>query len=115
MKNKDIHDYLSDIIDAAAKIQEFTRGISSYDQFIENDMLSSAVIRKFEIIGEAIKKIPDDIREKYNNIPWKNIAGARDRLIHGYDDIDYEILWDTVKNDIPELKKNVKKIINELS
>ena len=95
MKDKDIRDYLNDIIDAAAKIQEFTQEITSYDELIKNDMLLSAVIRKFEIIGEAIKKVPIDIREKYNNIPWKNIAGARDRLIHSYDDIDYEILWDT--------------------
>lgn len=96
MKDKDIRDYLNDIFDAAAKIQEFTQGIISYDEFIKNDMLLSAVIRKFEIIGEAIKKVPVSIREKYNNIPWKNIAGSRDRLIHNYDDIDYEILWDTV-------------------
>jgi len=96
LKDKDIRDYLNDIFDAAAKIQEFTQGIISYDEFIKNDMLLSAVIRKFEIIGEAIKKVPVSIREKYNNIPWKNIAGSRDRLIHNYDDIDYEILWDTV-------------------
>ncbi len=62
MKNKDIRDYLNDIIDAAAKILEFTQNITSYDEFIENDMLLSAVIRKFEIIGEAIKKIPIDTR-----------------------------------------------------
>ena len=64
MKNKDIRDYLNDIIDAAAKILEFTKNITSYDEFIDNDMLLSAVIRKFEIIGEAIKKIPFDIRER---------------------------------------------------
>ena len=114
MKNKDIRDYLNDIIDAAVKIQEFTQGIISFDEFIKNDMLLSAVIRKFEIIGEAIKKVPIDVREKYNNIPWKNIAGARDRLIHSYDDIDYEILWDTIINDIPQLKSDIEKIIKEL-
>ena len=114
MKDKDIRDYLNDIFDAAAKIQEFTQGIISYDEFIKNDMLLSAVIRKFEIIGEAIKKVPVSIREKYNNIPWKNIAGSRDRLIHNYDDIDYEILWDTVINDIPQLKSDIEKIIKEL-
>jgi len=114
LKDKDIRDYLNDIFDAAAKIQEFTQGIISYDEFIKNDMLLSAVIRKFEIIGEAIKKVPVSIREKYNNIPWKNIAGARDRLIHNYDDIDYEILWDTVINDIPQLKSDIEKIIKEL-
>jgi uncharacterized protein with HEPN domain len=114
LKNKDIRDYLNDIIGAAVKIQEFTQGITSYNEFIRNDMLLSAVIRKFEIIGEAIKKVPIDIREKYNNISWKNIAGARDRLIHGYDDIDYEILWDTVINDIPRLKSDIEKIIKEL-
>jgi len=114
LKDKDIRDYLNDIFDAAAKIQEFTQGIISYDEFIKNDMLLSAVIRKFEIIGEAIKKVPVSIREKYNNIPWKNIAGSRDRLIHNYDDIDYEILWDTVINDIPQLKSDIEKIIKEL-
>lgn len=75
--------YLKDIVDAMEAIEKFVEGID-YDRFQHDDLISSAVIRKFEIIGEASKSIPDDVRSEYPQIPWKEMAGMRDRLIHFY-------------------------------
>lgn len=75
--------YLKDIIEAMDAIEKFVEGID-FDSFRSNDLISSAVIRKFEVIGEASKNIPDDVRSKYPQIPWKEMAGMRDRLIHSF-------------------------------
>ncbi len=75
--------YLKDMLEAMEAIEKFVEGVD-FDNFQKNDMVSSAVIRKFEIIGEAAKKVPDTIRNKYPGIPWKEMSGMRDRLIHFY-------------------------------
>ncbi|TET61761.1 MAG: DUF86 domain-containing protein [Promethearchaeota archaeon] len=110
MRNQDI--YLKDIIEAMNKIVDFVEGII-LEEFQKDDKTSSAVIRKFEIIGEATKNITDNIRKKYSKIPWKEMAGMRDRLIHSYFGIDYKLVWATIKNSIPEVKELLKKILEE--
>jgi uncharacterized protein with HEPN domain len=75
----------------------------NFEQFKHDDKTSSAVIRKFEIIGEATKKIPDAIKEKYPLIPWKDIAGMRDKLIHAYSEVDLNLVWETIHKRLPEL------------
>jgi uncharacterized protein with HEPN domain len=95
--------YLNDIKSAINSIENFTKGITA-EQFKRDDKTSSAVIRKLEIIGEATKHIPNDIREKYTQIPWKEMAGMRDKLIHTYSEVDLNLVWKTIKNRIPELK-----------
>lgn len=77
-------------------------------------MMRNAVIRSLEVIGEASKKIPGDIKKEYSIVPWKSISGMRDKLIHEYFGIDTSILWETIKKRIPELADNLKKIYQEI-
>jgi uncharacterized protein with HEPN domain len=95
--------YLKDILEAMDSIELFI-GEMDFDEFKEDDKTSSAVIRKFEIIGEATKNLPDDIKKDYPDIPWRAMAGMRDKLIHFYFGIKYELVWRTVKDVIPEIR-----------
>ena len=102
--------YLNDIKDCIKQIEEYLKNISE-EEFKKNKMLQDAVIRRFEIIGEATKKIPVDFKLKWNSINWKNMTGMRDRLIHDYFGIDYDIVWDVVKNKIPPFSYEISKIL----
>jgi uncharacterized protein with HEPN domain len=95
--------YLKDINKAIDSIKKFIQGMN-LEQFKNDDKTSSAVIRKFEIIGEATKNIPDVIKEKYPQIPWKDITGMRDKLIHAYSEVDLNLVWKTIQQRLPELK-----------
>ncbi len=95
--------YLKDINNAIDSIKNFIQGMN-FEQFKNDDKTSSAVIRKFEIIGEATKNIPDAIKDKYPQIPWKDIAGMRDKLIHAYSEVDLNLVWKTILKRLPELK-----------
>ncbi|HBE40934.1 MAG TPA: hypothetical protein DDW27_06965 [Bacteroidales bacterium] len=110
---RDISLYLRDILGAMLAIEQFVKEIS-LDEFKKDDKTSSAVIRKFEIIGEAAKQIPEEIRDKYPLIPWKEMAGMRDRLIHFYFGIKYDIVWHTIKDVIPQVKPAIRKILKSL-
>ena len=101
--------YIKDILRALESIERFVENMD-FKEFVNDDKTSSAVIRKFEIIGEAAKKIPGEIRQQYLQIPWKEMAGMRDRLIHFYYGVDYELVWETIKKDIPQIKPLIKKI-----
>lgn len=101
--------YIKDILDAMTKIQEFTEDMS-FDEFIKDDKTSSAVIRKLEIIGEAVKQLPDEIKDGLREIPWQAMAKTRDKIIHFYHGVDYEIVWKIIKDDFPPLKPLFLKI-----
>lgn len=103
--------YFKDILDAFESIEKFVEDMS-FENFKEDDKTTSAVIRKFEIIGEVTKQIPDKIKQKYSEVPWKEMAGMRDRLIHFYFGVDYNLVWATIKNRIPQVKSMIKKIIS---
>lgn len=103
--------YLKDMLKAMEAIEEFVKGMS-YEDFEKDDKTSSAVIRKFEIIGEASKKVSDSLKNKYPELPWKNIAGTRDVLIHFYFGINYRIVWKTIRR-IPKMKKVLTKILKD--
>jgi len=105
--------YLNDIIEAMSAIEQFVEGID-FEDFKNDDMRSSAVIRKFELIGEAAKSVPESIKQEYPDIPWKDMAGMRDRLIHFYFGIKYELVWNTIRDVIPQVKASITKILEEL-
>lgn len=114
IKNREFRDYLNDIIEVIDDIQNFTENISFKD--LENDKKTLyAVIRCLEILGEAVKKIPKNVKEKYPDIPWKDMAGMRDVLIHDYFGVDVETVWLTVNEKIPHIKPIVEKMLKELN
>ncbi len=105
--------YIKDIIDAIEKIEEFTEGMG-FDDMISDDKTASAVVRKIEVIGEASKQLPRGVKERFPEIPWSSMAKTRDKIIHFYHGVDYEIVWEIVKNELPSLKPLLVKIYNLL-
>jgi len=103
-------EYLNHILDECRFILITTSGTTK-DQLLENEVMKRAVVRSLEIIGEACKKIPADVKLKWHIISWKNMAGMRDRLIHDYVGVNYSIVWDVVVNKIPELEKQIAIVI----
>ncbi|WMW21892.1 DUF86 domain-containing protein [Methanolobus mangrovi] len=87
----------------------------SFDDFIEDTKTQYAVIRALEIIGEAANNVPDDIRQKYPAVPWKDLAGIRDKLIHAYFGVNIEVVWLSVKEGIPEAKPVIEDLLRELN
>lgn len=113
MKKRDYRDYIQDILDAIGDIESFVKGME-FNEFTRDRKTVNAVVRSIEIIGEATKKIPKSLKDKYPDIPWKKMAGMRDKLIHEYFGIDLEILWKVAKDELPPLKPLIKKILNDL-
>jgi uncharacterized protein with HEPN domain len=81
--------------------------------FVEDETLKRAYVRSIEVIGEAVKQLPNPLRQKYSAIDWRAIAGMRDRLIHNYFGVDYDIVWDVVTNKVPELNAEIRKMIEQ--
>jgi uncharacterized protein with HEPN domain len=105
-------DYVDDIIKAMDDALSFVRGIN-YDTFVKDRKTMYAVIRALEIIGEAAKNIPSPIKARYPQIPWKDMTGMRDKVIHAYFGVDLKRVWSTVNKDIPNLKPHFEKILKE--
>lgn len=112
MKNNEPIFFLNDIRNSLEKIFKYTENIG-FEEFLLNDMLRDAVERNFEIIGEAVKKLPQEFRDKYPHIPFRQVAGMRDKLIHDYFGIDYEIVWRTIKNKLPQFNHEILNLIND--
>ena len=104
--------YINDILDSILKIEEFV-GDMSYEEFVVDDKTSSAVVRKLEIIGEASKNISKEIRAEYREIPWGDMVKIRDKIIHFYFGVDYEIVWKVIKERLPALKQQIERIHRE--
>ena len=101
------------ILDSINLFEEYLKGKSKLD-FLNSKQLQDSVIRRIEIIGEAIKNIPNDIKEKYNQIPWKEITGMRDILIHQYFGVDLDLTWQVIDKDLPRLKSQISDISKKI-
>ena len=113
MKTRDYRDYLQDIINAINDIESFTVNMTFAD-FTKDKKTINAVVRSIEIIGEATKKIPKSLKNGYPSIPWKKMAGIRDKMIHEYFGVDLESVYKTIREDIPPLKPLIKNILKSL-
>lgn len=107
---KDPKIFLGHILESIELIEEYTAGISKAE-FSKSGQRVDAVTRRIEIIGEATKNLPADFRATAIHIPWRQMTGMRDNLVHEYFGIDYDEVWKTVKEDLPELKKEIKKLL----
>ena len=110
--SKDPKEFLNHVLDECSYIISVSENLS-FEHFIEDETLKRAVVRSLEIVGEATKKIPADFKVKWNTIQWKNMAGMRDRLIHDYIGVNYSIVWDVVKNKIPDMHKEISSFLSK--
>ena len=104
--------YLGDILDAIRRIESYTAGVKK-KEFIEHFMMQDAVMRQIEIIGEASNSVSEEFQEQHSELPWFQMRGIRNKIVHEYRGINLQVIWDTVKNDLPMLKKQVQGILGE--
>jgi len=108
--SRDYKLFLDDIIYSIEKIEKYISDLT-LDDFINDDKTADAIIRNFEIIGEAVRNVPDEIQEKHINIPWRELRGMRNIFIHEYFGVDYAVIYKTVKEFLPDLKKQIMEIL----
>ncbi len=110
MSKRGDKEFILDMLNACERILRYTQNLS-YEDFCNNDMVIDAVVRNIEILGEAVKKISDNLKTKYKEVEWREIAKTRDKIIHFYFGLDLSIIWDIITVDIPALKEKLNKII----
>ena len=108
--NNEFLDYVEDILDAMDKVEILLQDVTR-EQFEADFRINFAAVRALEIIGEATKRLPMALRDQYPHVPWKDMAGMRDRIIHGYDAVNLKIVWKTVKQRIPTVKPQIRRIL----
>jgi len=111
--SKESIEYLNHILLECDYIVSVVNENVTKDEFLRDETLKRAIVRSLEIIGEATKKIPVDIKLKWRDISWKNMAGMRDRLIHDYMGVNYSIVWDVARNIIPTVRTEIIEIIKQ--
>ena len=109
MSKRGNDELMEDISEAARRLEIYSQDME-YGAFLEDIKTQDAVIRNFEIIGEAAKNITDDFKEKHQDIPWKDLAGIRDKLIHHYFGVNLEIVWAIIDEDLPQLRKEIRQM-----
>jgi uncharacterized protein with HEPN domain len=112
MSERNFHLYLTDILESGSAILEFTKGMS-FEKFSNDRKTCSAVIRELEIIGEAVGKLPDEVKQKHLDVEWQDIKDFRNLLIHEYFGVDLEIVWKVIQDDLPGLMNSVKEMMKE--
>lgn len=110
---RDYGDYLNDILDAIDETAEFTEGMS-FEAFARDRKTINAVVRSLEVLGEAAKRIPDDLRAQWPDVPWKRMAGMRDKLIHEYFGVDLSIVWTVIKDELPPIRPEIERLLRRL-
>lgn len=113
MTPRNSEDFLQDILDAIDAAQQFVAGMT-FDEFEQDQKTIFAVTRAIEVIGEAAKNVGSDLQNQYPALPWKGMAGMRDKLIHHYFGVNLTVLWDTVQQDLPKLKPQIAQILQDL-
>lgn len=113
MMKRILGDYVQDILDAINDARDFTKAMK-FEDFIEDKKTINAVVRSLEVIGEATKKIPNDMRAEYPDIPWKRMAGMRDKLIHDYFGVDLEIVWEVINNELPPIEPLIRRVLDDI-
>lgn len=111
--SKQYLELLRHILDECHYIQDTITEEKTLDDLLENETLKRAIVRSLEVIGEATKKIPGDIKYQWKEIEWKSMAGMRDKLIHDYFGINYTIVWDVIRNKIPILTQQIEKLLRD--
>lgn len=109
MSRRDIHLYIEDIKNSIAKIEKYTDKLTA-GEFAADPKTIDAVIRNLSIIGEAVNNIPEDIKEQYAEMPWIAVIGMRNKIIHEYFGVDEDILWKTIKEDLPVFKEQIERL-----
>lgn len=112
-RSRDPRPYLDDIMDCIERLHRYTEGMT-LTSFRENEMVQDAVIRRLEVIGEAVGYLPDDLKSRYSHVPWRDIKDMRNRLIHDYGHVDSDLVWAVVRKNIPALEVEIRRILNEL-
>ncbi|TAN41953.1 MAG: DUF86 domain-containing protein [Nitrospirae bacterium] len=105
--------YVKDIVESITFIEEFVANMD-FEQFVSDEKTKNAVIKRLEIIGEAVKNIPQQVRVRQKDIPWSDLARMRDKLAHEYFGIRYDIVWRVIKKKLPQLKPKIKKVLEDL-
>ena len=104
--------FINDILTSIKNIESFSKKLTK-EKLLKDELYQSAIIRQIEIIGEAVKNIPESFRKKYYEVSWNKIAGMRDVIIHSYFRVDLDAVWNVIKRDLPDLKKKIEKILKE--